>query len=64
VQDLIDCLVQAGQNPDTIYSVANEVAAAHKAIDLAAPGDLVLLIVHEDRTGVMAALHELGATLA
>ena len=38
-------VIDAGMSEDRVHTVIDEVAAAHAAVDLAAPGDLVVVLV-------------------
>ena len=52
----MDELRRAGV-PDSRFEVhESELAAVRRAIDWAEPGDLLVLLVHEDRQGVMELL--------
>ena len=42
---LRQAVLSAGLPPDRIHIVTDEVAAAHAGVDLAAPGDLVVVLV-------------------
>jgi cyanophycin synthetase len=56
-------LVEAGFAPEAIVAAASEVDAVRSALVWAAPGDLLVLGIHQDRRAVMAlldSLHEAG----
>lgn len=57
---LADELRKQGLPPAAVAHAENEVAAARTALAWARPGDLVILLVHEDRGAVMQALDSLG----
>jgi hypothetical protein len=42
---LRQAVLEAGLSADRIHTVTDEVAAAHAGVDLAAPGDLVVVLV-------------------
>ena len=55
-QKQVEALIRAGQSPDTIEHIADEIEAAGKLIDRATPGSLTFLIAHEQVDGVMEML--------
>ena len=54
-QKQVEALIRAGQSPETIEHIADEIEAAGKLIDRA-PGSLTFLIAHEQVDGVMEML--------
>ena len=55
-QKQVEALIRAGQSPDTIEHIADEIEAAGKLIDRATSGSLTFLIAHEQVDGVMEML--------
>ena len=45
--------VEAGADPDSVSYQAEEIDGVKAAIDWAEPGDLAILLVHEDIAGVV-----------
>lgn len=54
-------LLAAGVGPERIEEVGSEAAAVARIADLVGPGDLGLVLVHEDLDGALAALASRGA---
>ncbi|MDH3377402.1 MAG: Mur ligase family protein, partial [Gammaproteobacteria bacterium] len=52
--------VHRGIEPERISVVENEIDAVRAAIDWTQPGDLLMLLIHEDRDGVLAYLQTLS----
>ena len=55
-QKQVEALIRAGQSPETIEHIADEIEAAGKLIDRATSGSLTFLIAHEQVDGVMEML--------